>query len=108
MASVARWVEVHRLAVAGREAVIARTVGDRVGRVWLARSRFADVGLPRCFRTPDYGVFRRLLASRSTRPTLPVGFDTPTRNGICENCRTARCTAQPPSPHRHVWDIPHD
>src|SRR5512144_2081878 len=43
MTSVARWVEVHRLAVAGREAGIARTVGDRVGRVWLARSRFADV-----------------------------------------------------------------
>jgi tetratricopeptide (TPR) repeat protein len=43
MASVARWVEVHRLAVAGREAAIARDVGHRVGRVWLARSRFADV-----------------------------------------------------------------
>ena len=43
MTSVARWVEVHRLAVAGREAAIARDVGDRVGRVWLARSRFADV-----------------------------------------------------------------
>jgi tetratricopeptide (TPR) repeat protein len=37
-----RWVEVHRLAVAGREAGIARDVGGRVGRVWLARSRFAD------------------------------------------------------------------
>src|SRR5690349_23080322 len=43
MTSVVRWVEVHRLAVAGREARIARAVGDRVGRVWLARSRFADV-----------------------------------------------------------------
>jgi tetratricopeptide (TPR) repeat protein len=32
----------HRLAVAGREAGIAREVGSRVGRVWLARSRFAD------------------------------------------------------------------
>src|SRR5580692_6148041 len=42
MTSVARWVEVHRLAVAGREAGIARDVGGRVGRVWLARSRFAD------------------------------------------------------------------
>ena len=42
MTSVARWVEVHRLAVAGREAGIARDVGDRVGRVWLATSRFAD------------------------------------------------------------------
>ncbi len=43
MTSVARWVEVHRLAVAGREAGIARDAGGRVGRVWLARSRFADV-----------------------------------------------------------------
>ncbi len=43
MTSVVRWVEVHRLAVAGGEAGIARAVGDRVGRVWLARSRFADV-----------------------------------------------------------------
>src|SRR5215831_14290587 len=43
MTSVVRWVEVHRLAVAGREAGIAREVGGRVGRVWLARSRFADV-----------------------------------------------------------------
>jgi tetratricopeptide (TPR) repeat protein len=43
MTSVARWAEVHRLAVAGREAGIARDAGDRVGRVWLARSRFADV-----------------------------------------------------------------
>ena len=42
-ASVARWVEVHRLAVAGREPVIARDVGDRVGRVLLPRSRFSDV-----------------------------------------------------------------
>ena len=42
MTSVARWVEVHRLAVAGREAGIARDAGGRVCRVWLARSRFAD------------------------------------------------------------------
>src|SRR5450755_4594212 len=40
---ISRWVEVHRLAVAGAEARIARVVGHRVGRVWLARSRFADV-----------------------------------------------------------------
>ena len=43
MTSVVRWVEVHRLAVAGREAGIARDVGGRVGGAWLARSRFADV-----------------------------------------------------------------
>ena len=43
MTSMARWVEVHRLAVAGREAAIARDAGGRVGDVWLARSRFADV-----------------------------------------------------------------
>jgi tetratricopeptide (TPR) repeat protein len=42
MKSVVRWVEVHRLAVAGREAGIARDAGSRVGGVWLARSRFAD------------------------------------------------------------------
>ena len=36
-------VEVHRLAVAGREAGIARELSGRIGRVWLARSRFADV-----------------------------------------------------------------
>ena len=42
MTSVARWVEVHRLAVAGGEAGIAREVGGWVGRLWLARSRFAD------------------------------------------------------------------
>ncbi|MEU6021779.1 hypothetical protein [Micromonospora sp. NPDC047134] len=35
-------MEVHRLAVAGREAEIARRVGDRVARVWLRTSRFAD------------------------------------------------------------------
>jgi tetratricopeptide (TPR) repeat protein len=40
--SISRWVEVHRLAVAGGEAAIARDVGNRVGRAWLARSRFAD------------------------------------------------------------------
>src|SRR5579859_6330818 len=43
MMSLGRWVEVHRLAVAGREAGIARDAGGRVGWVWLARSRFPDV-----------------------------------------------------------------
>ena len=43
MTPVVQWVEVHRLAVAGREAQIAQDVGVRVGEVWLARSRFADV-----------------------------------------------------------------
>ncbi|WP_239087258.1 tetratricopeptide repeat protein, partial [Actinoplanes digitatis] len=41
--AVARWVEVHRLAVAGREPAVARDVGYRVAGVWLRRSRFADV-----------------------------------------------------------------
>ncbi|WP_420119390.1 tetratricopeptide repeat protein, partial [Micromonospora sp.] len=41
--TLARWVEVHRLAVAGRQPVIARDVGDRVCRVWLRTSRFAAV-----------------------------------------------------------------
>ena len=40
---MARWVEVHRLAVAGGQAGIARATGGRIGWVWLARSRFADV-----------------------------------------------------------------
>ncbi|MFI1196978.1 tetratricopeptide repeat protein, partial [Micromonospora sp. NPDC020750] len=38
-----RWVEVHRLAVAGRQAAIARDTGARVCRVWLRTSRFAAV-----------------------------------------------------------------
>ena len=42
-ATVARWAEVHRLAVAGREPEIARDVGAQVARVWLPTSRFADV-----------------------------------------------------------------
>ena len=40
---VTQWVEVHRLAVSGRESAIARRVGHRVARLWLRRSRFADV-----------------------------------------------------------------
>jgi tetratricopeptide (TPR) repeat protein len=43
MTSLVHWVEVHRLAVAGREPVIARSVGRRVSTVWLRTSRFADV-----------------------------------------------------------------
>ncbi|WP_433041251.1 tetratricopeptide repeat protein [Dactylosporangium sp. CS-033363] len=43
VAGIAQAVEVHRLAVAGREADIARQVGRRVARVWLRTSRFADV-----------------------------------------------------------------
>jgi tetratricopeptide (TPR) repeat protein len=53
-------VEVHRLAVCGREPVIARDVGDRVARVWLGRSRFADVAaLANATLTlgPDAGAF---------------------------------------------------
>ena len=41
--ALAQAVEVHRLAVAGHEADIARDVGRRVARVWLRTSRFADV-----------------------------------------------------------------
>ena len=70
MTSVARWVEVHRLAVAGGEAGIARDVGDRVGRVWLARSRFADVaaGWP---SDPDPGRGRRRLLRPGWAKRLP-------------------------------------
>src|SRR5262245_59012129 len=42
-ATPGRRVEVHRLAVAGREPVIAREVGRKLGGVWLGWSRFADV-----------------------------------------------------------------
>ncbi|MDI6097370.1 tetratricopeptide repeat protein [Actinoplanes sp. NEAU-A12] len=41
--TAAQLVEVHRLAVAGREPEIARDVGHRAARVWLRTSRFADV-----------------------------------------------------------------
>lgn len=60
MNSMARWVEVHRLAVAGHEPTIARDLGHRVGRVWLRTSRFADVAaLARATLTlgPDAGAF---------------------------------------------------
>jgi hypothetical protein len=63
MTSVVRWAEVHRLAVAGREAGIARDVGGRVGRVWLARSRFADVA--------------RLAELTLTLPSLPSCREAP-------------------------------
>jgi hypothetical protein len=41
-ATVAKWTEVHRLAVAGQVPAIARDVGTRIGQAWLPRSRFAD------------------------------------------------------------------
>ncbi len=41
--AVARDVEVHRLAVADQQPLIAREVGARVGQVWLRTSRFAAV-----------------------------------------------------------------
>ncbi|MEU4163971.1 tetratricopeptide repeat protein [Actinoplanes sp. NPDC026670] len=41
--AVARYAEVHRLAVAGREADIAREVGNRLCTAWLRTARFADV-----------------------------------------------------------------
>ncbi|WP_431973839.1 tetratricopeptide repeat protein [Micromonospora haikouensis] len=42
-AGLARWVEVHRLAVAGRQSEIARDIGGRVCWTWLRTSRFAAV-----------------------------------------------------------------
>src|SRR3954469_23181921 len=59
-ATIVQWVEVHRLAVAGREPAIARRVGHRVARVWLPRSRFTDVAaLANATLTlgPDAGAF---------------------------------------------------
>ncbi|SCF49322.1 tetratricopeptide repeat protein, partial [Micromonospora carbonacea] len=41
--TIARHAEVHRLAVAGREPEIARSIGTRVCQVWLGISRFAAV-----------------------------------------------------------------
>jgi hypothetical protein len=77
MTTLARLVEVHRLAVAGGQAVIARDVGDRVGRVWLPRSRFADVAaLAEATLTlgPDAGAFYHLgwaqTATGQPRPAL--------------------------------------
>lgn len=43
MIDLVRWVEVHRLAVAGRQARIARKVGGQLGQVWLGKSRYTDV-----------------------------------------------------------------
>lgn len=43
MPSVMRWVEVHRLAVAGQQSAIARSLGTRISEEWLARSRFTEV-----------------------------------------------------------------
>ncbi|MBQ1026649.1 tetratricopeptide repeat protein [Micromonospora sp. C95] len=62
-ATVAQWAEVHRLAVAGREPVIARYVGARVARVWLRTSRFVDAdALATATLTlgPDAGAFYHL------------------------------------------------
>jgi tetratricopeptide (TPR) repeat protein len=70
MTFLAQWVEVHRLAVAGREPVIARDVGDRVARIWLGRSRFADVAAlasATLILGPDAGAFYDLgWAQRAT------------------------------------------
>ena len=76
-AALARWAEVHRLAVAGRQADIARDTGNRVGRVWLRTSRFADVealAIATLTLGPDAGSFYdRGWARRATgRPQLAV------------------------------------
>nr|WP_304412717.1 MULTISPECIES: tetratricopeptide repeat protein [unclassified Actinoplanes] len=43
VATASQWAEVHRLALAGRKATIARDVGHRLATVWLRVSRLADV-----------------------------------------------------------------
>lgn len=42
MTTIPRLVEIHRLAVAGHQADIARDLQARIGWRWLATSRFAD------------------------------------------------------------------
>ncbi|MGV9978066.1 tetratricopeptide repeat protein, partial [Micromonospora wenchangensis] len=73
---LARWVEVHRLAVAGRQSEIARNLGDRVCRVWLRTSRFAAVeAMATATLTlgPDAGSFYdRGWARRATGRRLPA------------------------------------
>ncbi|MGC4886776.1 hypothetical protein ACLQ2W_06450, partial [Micromonospora sp. DT227] len=72
-------MEVHRLAVAGREAAIARQVSGRVAREWLATSRFADVeALTTATLSlgPDAGAFyHRGSARRATGQPWPALAD---------------------------------
>ncbi|GAA0454705.1 hypothetical protein Aca07nite_69000 [Actinoplanes capillaceus] len=42
MTTIERWAEVHRLAVAGREPVIARLLGRVLKDWWLPRSRLVN------------------------------------------------------------------
>jgi hypothetical protein len=56
---------------------------------------------------PTICTFRRLLASRGSRPGLPAASGTRAESATCENCRTARCTAQSASRRMPAWDIPH-
>ncbi|SCF47213.1 tetratricopeptide repeat protein, partial [Micromonospora carbonacea] len=67
----------HRLAVAGRQAEIARHVGKRVCRVWLRTSRFAAVeAMATATLTlgPDAGAFydRGWARSSTGRPWLAL------------------------------------
>ena len=84
MTTAPRWVEVRWPAVAGGEAGIARDVGGRVGRVWLARSRFADVARlaeqtlslgpdAGAFTVHRLGVGRRRLGECSSREARRFG-----------------------------------
>src|SRR3569833_281398 len=74
---IAQAIEVHRLAVAGRESAIARHVGRLVAERWLPTSRFADVAaLANATLTlgPDADAFHdrgwaRTLTSRQTPPS---------------------------------------
>ncbi|MBB5866669.1 tetratricopeptide (TPR) repeat protein [Allocatelliglobosispora scoriae] len=71
-------LEVHRLAVAGRDAAIARQVGGSVGRAWLRTSRFADVDtLATATLTlgPDAGAFYDRGGARAStgQPRLALG-----------------------------------
>ncbi|MFD1081807.1 tetratricopeptide repeat protein [Micromonospora andamanensis] len=77
-ATVAQWAEVHRLAVAGREPMIARYVGARVARLWLRTSRFVDVdALATATLTlgPDAGAFYHLGWAQSATGRLRQALD---------------------------------
>src|SRR5690242_17099892 len=78
MTTLTQWVEVHRLAVAGREPIIARDVGSRMARVWLSRSRFADVvALATATLTlgPDAGAFYDLGFAQSATGQSRTALD---------------------------------
>ncbi|GGN09528.1 tetratricopeptide (TPR) repeat protein [Actinoplanes campanulatus] len=67
MTVIEQWVEVNRLAVAGREPEIARDVGRSVRWFWLRGSRFEDIAALACVTLtlgPDASAFHDLARAR--------------------------------------------